>query len=110
VGNDRSSETIKPIIEKHVLSDINNPTRAYTDSWRAYNFLHDNDSPFRHIVVNHSKDFGKGVFHTNNIEGFWALLDKETNFNNGVHLETKEEVKKKIIEKNFILKYYKTLR
>jgi len=45
-----------------------------SDEFRSYNIL--SKSGFFHIRVDHSKEFAKGSFHTNNIESFWSTLKR----------------------------------
>ena len=40
VGNTRTTEVIRPIVENVVMSDPINRTRVYTDGFLSYNFLH----------------------------------------------------------------------
>lgn len=68
LGNQRTTEVIRPIIERHVQTNPDNPTRIYTDGAPFYNFLHEVGSNYRHIVVVHDRTFGKGIVHTNGIE------------------------------------------
>jgi hypothetical protein len=45
-----------------------------TDEFKGYNSLAKNN--YVHLRVNHSKEFSAGNVHTNNIEGFWAILKR----------------------------------
>ena len=65
VVEDRSAETLLPIIQQHVLPG----TRIITDGWRAYNRLPNHD------VVNHTLHFvdpHDPTLHTNTVEGNWG--------------------------------------
>ena len=45
-----------------------------TDEWLGYNGL---KTDFNHIQINHKeKEYVRGGFHTNTIEGFWSLLKR----------------------------------
>ncbi len=53
-----------------------------------------------HVVVNHNQDeFVRGAFHTNTIEGFWAILKRTIK---GTHIHvSKEHLQKYIDEVGF---------
>jgi len=42
-----------------------------TDGFRSYNKL---NAYIEHLVINHSKQFSKGMTHVNTIEGFWSYI------------------------------------
>jgi len=42
-----------------------------TDEYRAYNKM---DDEIEHLVINHQKEYSRGIVHTNNIEGFWSIV------------------------------------
>ena len=61
----RNNETLKKIIEKHVM----NGNSVVTDSWAGYNFLDDANSRYYHIKYNHANGhFG----YSSMIEGVWG--------------------------------------
>lgn len=67
---DTKAKTIKPIIADMVAQG----SIVITDEWGAYNGL---DRGFKHAVINHkNNEYVRGAFHTNNIEGFWAILKR----------------------------------
>jgi transposase-like protein len=68
IANDRSQQTLKKIIKKHVRPE----TMIYTDSWKGY--FHLEELGMKHKRVNHSKTHVEyhGNIHTNHIEGTWA--------------------------------------
>lgn len=67
---DTKRETLQPIIHKLVEKN----TVMVSDEWLAYNGLVKN---YCHAVINHQTgEYGRGIFHTNNIEGFWSLLKR----------------------------------
>jgi transposase-like protein len=60
-----------------ILSTVSKPDNGntiMTDEFKGYNALAKNN--FVHLCVNHSKEFSNGNIHTNNIEGFWAILKR----------------------------------
>ena len=63
---------------KQLLGILNEVTKEGTtvisDQFRAYNIL--SKSGFVHLKVDHSKSFGSGEVHTNNIESFWSNLKR----------------------------------
>jgi len=42
-----------------------------TDSFKSYNEF---DKYIEHMVINHSKEFSRGIVHVNTIEGFWSYV------------------------------------
>lgn len=67
---DTKSETLQPIIDKHVTVG----SVVMTDEWWGYRKLH---VAFQHHFVNHgAKEFANGIVHTNTIEGFWSLFKR----------------------------------
>ena len=42
-----------------------------TDEFKSYKAF---DKQVEHLVINHKKQFSKGVVHTNTIEGFWSIV------------------------------------
>lgn len=64
-----SGKTLKPIILTNV---IRNSTIS-TDEWGGYKDL--DKSPYRHGKVSHrAKQWRKGEYYTNSIEGYWSRL------------------------------------
>ena len=64
---DRSAQTLLPIIAQYVLSN----TRIITDGWRAYQGL------ANHQWVNHRYNFvdrNDPNVHTNTVEGNWSVV------------------------------------
>lgn len=66
-----NGNTIKPIIRECVSPDA----IIITDGFGAYFNLH---KEFKgHGIVDHGKgEYVRGIFHTNNIEGFWAIMKR----------------------------------
>lgn len=48
-------------------------TLMITDEYRGYARINET---YLHETVNHSIEYGRGHVHTNNIEGFWALIKR----------------------------------
>ena len=67
---DRSADTLIPIIKKHVLPG----TTIISDCWKAYSKLE--EEGFQHQTVNHSKEFinKETGAHTNTIESTWRAV------------------------------------
>ena len=67
---DRSADTLIPIIKKHVLPG----TIIISDCWKAYSKLE--EEGFQHQTVNHSKEFinKETGAHTNTIESTWRAV------------------------------------
>lgn len=66
-----SGATLKPIIREFVSKDA----IIITDGFGAYSGLH---KEFKeHGIVRHDqKEFVRGIYHTNTIEGFWSMLKR----------------------------------
>jgi len=60
-----SPETLYPMIEGKVLPD----SIVYSDRWGAHNVL--DASAFKHLQLNHSKQFALAHNQINGIENFW---------------------------------------
>jgi len=71
---DRSAETLRAIIQRHVLPG----TIVRTDLWRGYRAL--DDFGMEHQTVNHTDHFVDPVtgVHTNTIEGTWNGMKMNT--------------------------------
>lgn len=64
------STTIKPIIKEMVEAG----SIIISDEWHGYKGL---TKDYSHIVLNHKeKEFVRGEFHNNTIEGFWSLMKR----------------------------------
>jgi ISXO2-like transposase domain len=79
----RSAETLLPIIKKYVIPG----TEIHSDQWSAYAGISSIDvTPgFIHKTVNHSlhfKDPSTGV-HTNNVEAYWSSIKRRFKMLNG---------------------------
>ena len=59
--NYRTTATLRPRIEKPILTDPDKRTRTYTDGWSAYKFLSGEQLQYRRIVVNQSLIVEKAV-------------------------------------------------
>ncbi|MBC6427702.1 MAG: IS1595 family transposase [Cellvibrionales bacterium] len=75
---DAQSRTLLPIIKRKVTPD----SIVYSDSWRGYNVL--DASTFKHLRINHSKQFAQARNHINGIENFWNQAKRHMRKFNGV--------------------------
>jgi transposase-like protein len=57
-----------------IVSKPDNGNTIMTDEFVGYNSLAKNN--YVHLRVNHTKEFSNGNIHTNNIEGFWAMVKR----------------------------------
>lgn len=89
--NDRSHETLIPLIKKFVLPG----STIITDMWGGYFGLEDEEGYDKHLLVNHSKTFKDPdtTAHTNNIEGTWNGIK--------INLKSRNRTKHKIEEHLF---------
>ena len=97
VDNNRTKETLLPIIKKHVYTPYNAienntdpneeiyPTRIFSDYFQTYQINDFNNLGYKLYKVNHSVLFGKGHFHTNSIESTWSRLKRLTKSFNGLN-------------------------
>ena len=97
VNDNRSRETLLPIVKKYVntvpnviinnIDDMDNPpaTRIFSDCWNAYSTSDFNEAGYIHHKINHSVWFGQGSFHTNNIEGIWSKIKRLMDNFNGIN-------------------------
>ncbi|HUM52461.1 MAG TPA: IS1595 family transposase [Chitinophagales bacterium] len=94
VVSSTSGSTLKPFIENAIVKDA---SVLITDEWGGYNSL---DKEIKHVVINHNeKEYVRGAFHTNTIEGFWSQLKRTIK---GTHIHvSKEHLQKYVDEVNF---------
>ena len=97
VDNNRTKETLLPIIKKNVYTYYNYienntdpndeiyPTRIFSDCFQAYQIGDFNNLGYKLYKVNHSVWFGQGHFHTNSIESTWSRLKRLTKSFNGLN-------------------------
>jgi hypothetical protein len=65
-----ATDNVEPIINETVAGSA----IVITDAHSGYKELNDK---FFHVVVNHTDgEYVKGIFHTNNIEGFWSQMKR----------------------------------
>lgn len=69
VIEDRSRETLHPIIEEHVEKNAT----LYTDSLGGYTGL---PADYVHDFVDHVETYVRGAVHVNGMENFWALFKR----------------------------------
>lgn len=92
---DRTAETIIPIIREHVNPGNNHcRTRVYTDLWNGYNSL--SQYGYSHHRVNHSLGFGVGTCTTNRIENLWSRLTGTSIFSEGFNTIDKNNVDRQL--------------
>lgn len=97
-----------PIIKKVVKPK----SRIYTDSWRAFNRLVDNN--YKHIIINHSRGlYDKKGNHINNIESFWSFCKRRLSQFNGISRDLFElhmkECEFRYVHRKHILKAMKSV-
>jgi transposase-like protein len=76
--NEKGSDLLKVFLIPYIKRVVADGTTVVTDDFKIYNVLGDDDEPYTHLSINHSKrqySDGKGV-HTNNIENFWSILKR----------------------------------
>lgn len=62
-------------VDLHVAEWVVQGCRVYTDDWKAFRSVL--SGYYYHAVVNHKqKEYVRGDVHTNNIESFWAMLQR----------------------------------
>lgn len=85
-----SGKTLVPIIKANVVAG----TTVSTDEWGAYKYL---SETYDHGRVRHSaKQWRKGDFHTNSIEGYWSRLKNSIK---GTHVHvSKQHLRKYVSE------------
>ena len=71
-------QTLIPIIKDKVVPD----SIVYSDSWKGYNAL--DVSEFKHMRINHSKEFADKQNHINGIENFWNQAKRHMRKFNGI--------------------------
>jgi len=94
VVDNTSRESIVPFIEERVTK---NESLLVTDEWAAYNSV---CKEIHHVVINHNeKEYVRGAFHTNTIEGYWSQLKRTIK---GTHIHvSKEHLQKYVDEVSF---------
>ena len=75
---DAKQQTLIPIIKDKVVPD----SVVYSDSWKGYNAL--DVSEFKHMRINHSKEFADKQNHINGIENFWNQAKRHMRKFNGI--------------------------
>ncbi|MXZ55448.1 MAG: IS1595 family transposase [Gammaproteobacteria bacterium] len=67
---DLSGRSIMHFVQDNVEAD---GSLLMTDEFKGYWPVH---RKFAHSVINHSKEYVRGITHTNTIEGFWSLVKR----------------------------------
>src|ERR1041384_7915689 len=70
VVRNNKRKSLRPEINAHVEPG----SMVYTDSLRSYNDL---NYDYMHNVINHAEKYVEGNVHTNGIENFWSLLNRD---------------------------------
>ena len=81
---DAKRKTLMPIIRSKIKPD----SVIYSDSLTSYDAL--DVSEFRHLRVNHSKEFASGKSHINGIENCWSQAKRRMRLYNGISRESFE--------------------
>jgi transposase-like protein len=77
---ERDGDIVLKVIEKltsrNLISMLKDNVKTdnallITDEYRAYKPM---DKEVEHLVINHKKEYSRGIVHTNNIEGFWSIV------------------------------------
>jgi len=90
VVNDTSKNSLQGEINKAVVKDA---SILITDEWRGYRGM---ANSMNHVVINHAeKEFVRGAFHTNTIEGFWSQLKRTIK---GTHIHVSKEHLQKYVD------------
>lgn len=63
-----TSKNLMAMLKENVRTES---TILITDNYKGYKKF---DQIIEHLVIDHSKEFSRGVVHTNTIEGFWAIV------------------------------------
>lgn len=90
VVDDTAGTTLKPIIDKNV---VKGEVILITDEWAGYNGL---SKDYDHVVIRHlEKEFVRGAFHTNTIEGVWSQLKRTIK---GTHIHVSKKHLQKYVD------------
>lgn len=94
VMDHRRKENLIPIVVKNVHTEINYidgidfRTRVYSDCFSAYREEDFENLGYLLNRVNHSIWFGRGLFHTNTVEGLWSCLKRLSKNFTGLTFDT----------------------
>lgn len=90
VGHAPNGEVLKPIIRKH----IDKEATLITDGFGGYKDL---DKEFKqHEIINHNQgEYGRGIYHTNTIEGFFSQLKRTIK---GTHIHVSKKHLQKYVD------------
>lgn len=94
VVEDTAGTTLKPIIDQYIDKDN---AVVITDEWLGYKGLKDE---YMHVIINHvEKEYVRGAFDTNTIEGVWSQLKRTLK---GTHIKvSKKHLQKYVDEVTF---------
>lgn len=63
-----SKRNLLAMLKQYVIED---DSVLFTDGFKSYNNLNEY---IEHLVINHKKQFSKGITHVNTIEGYWSFV------------------------------------
>ena len=78
VVDNAKAATLMPVIQRKIAPD----SWVYTDSFGSYDAL--DVSQFRHVRINHSREFARRRNHINGIENFWNQAKRVLRKYNGI--------------------------
>ncbi len=75
-GGDIQTKVLEKLTKRNLLAMLKRYVKQddsilITDGFRSYNKL---NQYIEHLVINHNKQFSKGMTHINTIEGFWGYV------------------------------------
>jgi transposase-like protein len=70
------TKVVEKLTKRNLLSMLKSNAKReesilITDSFKSYSEF---DKYIEHLVINHSKEFSRGIVHVNTIEGFWSYV------------------------------------
>lgn len=70
------TKVVEKLTKRNLLSMLKSNAKReesilITDSFKSYSEF---DKYIEHMVINHSKEFSRGIVHVNTIEGFWSYV------------------------------------
>lgn len=69
----REAIVIRAAVKKHVTEDA----KIYTDEWSGYRHMKKERPGLYDIVIHSCGEYVRGDVHTNTIEGFWSLFERQ---------------------------------
>ena len=109
VMDNRRKENLIPLVVKNVHTETNSVfgidfrTRVYSDCFSVYREQDFEGLGYLLHRVNHSIWFGRGLFHTNTIEGLWSCLKRLSKNFTGINFNTLKNIEKEgLSQSNYI--------